>query len=123
MKRRLALLALLAISCGEEFQEADDDSPCNLDPWRCEEGQTCWPNARSEFVCLNEGAGAMNEPCELVGGSPRCQQDLLCVQLEGQMMGICRPFCDPNNPNHACPGGGACDSFQLGNTQVKVCTP
>ena len=136
-----ALLAALLLACwpaacgGDDFSSGDPPPPCNLDPWTCASGQTCWPNAAGDgFACLN-GAAGIGEGASCSGlfpGSPTCGAGLFCVTLDPSMpeIKICTRFCDATNPDRGCPEGQSCfttgilnedGSAEIGD--VQVCRP
>jgi hypothetical protein len=131
MRSLLALLAALALAagCGDEFEEQEGSGgagPCQEDPWSCPDMQTCWPTSDSSFGCLNQGQGAVGAPCNLgVGSSPTCLADLFCYATALQP-GVCSPFCDPADPDRACPGNAPCDDLFLNQPLglfIRVCRP
>jgi hypothetical protein len=127
--RWLVFVALGSLfSCGDEFEtEEGPDRPCNENPWSCPEDQTCWPSSPNAFECLNASGGDLNAACNLAVGSPQCLDGLICYQTEQHPMGVCRPFCDPVDPERACPDGAVCDILRLSNgpppIEVRVCRP
>jgi hypothetical protein len=126
------LAALLGVAsfaaCGGDDFSSDGGEPagpCNEDPWSCASGQTCWPNAdENGFVCLNGASGIVEgASCELFAGTVTCGPTLFCAQS------ACRRFCDPEDPNRACPDGQICSLVPIQNVagtvvigEVQVCT-
>lgn len=111
---RGVFLALPALSGCAQVAGVEDWTPipCNVDPWSCPAGQTCWINAAADrFECFNGGVGQVGEACHNYAGEPTCGEYLACLQLEGAAEGKCTPYCDVQNPAHACPSGNSCQAF------------
>src|SRR5438128_4407199 len=112
--RILAFAAILAgaaiVACSSSSSTPGDagaPTTCDVDPWQCAAGQTCWPkDVNLNFTCLNSGQGKINEPCLFTAGQATCGDNLACLQLFGQAMGTCTPYCDNTKPTHSCPNGG-----------------
>jgi hypothetical protein len=98
---------------------------CNADPWSCPAGQTCSiANKGKTFACLDSGAGKIGEPCQNIIDQPQCADGLTCFQIQGQMMGVCSPFCDPTSSEHACSSSAPCVNVQFGSAgTAKLCQP
>lgn len=91
---------------------------CNDNPWICPAGQTCWPVGPDQgFDCFNEGPGALGEGCQLYPSSPTCRAGLLCGAGD-----VCAPYCDTQDPAHACPSPLVCLPLQITQAgEVHVC--
>ncbi|NUO49972.1 MAG: hypothetical protein HOV80_14045 [Polyangiaceae bacterium] len=126
------VIGLAVIGCGDS--DADDSgtggsggsapASCVSDPWSCPDGQTCWVNSdQKSFACLNSGPGAVGTECSSIAASPACQDDLICLQLQGQAKGACTEYCDPMDPAHACPENRQCLAVQLAGSLLHACAP
>jgi hypothetical protein len=123
----MAALALaLGAACDSDDTRGDDGpNTCNTDPWSCPSGQTCWPDMQGDFMCLNSGPGAAGDSCQLVLNQPTCSDGLLCFMLAGQTQGVCTQYCDPTNPEHACPDSAPCRNLILQSSEAtfQACEP
>lgn len=130
--------ALFAIGC--HGSSGDSGAPCNVDPWQCGSGQTCWPescvcpsgqacdptNCTPQFQCVASVAAQQGQSCSLTIGSATCGDQLTCFQLGTSAgSGVCRPFCDPSDPSHGCTSGFQCTTVLVGNSEAQesVCLP
>src|SRR5262245_2834427 len=111
MKRLHALLAATLFAtawaggCSGD-EPAKPEPPFNENPWSCPGGQTCSPDVTAEkFDCFAAGMGKAGDTCLNTIGQPSCGEDLGCLQLQGQANGQCTPYCDLQDPAHACPAG------------------
>jgi hypothetical protein len=114
----LALFWVVGCSANSSTNE-----PCNLDPWGCPAGQTCWPATETSFACLNSGSGIPGAACQDTVGSPTCGDTLGCLEI-GPSGGVCSPYCDEAEPSHACPAGQTCKTAFLlgaGGAQFQIC--
>ena len=126
-----ALVAMVGVAgCGSDTGGAGGSgggvaAGCNTNPWSCTAGQTCAiAKEGTLFACLNSGAGKIGESCQNIIDQPQCSDGLTCFQLQGQMMGVCSPFCDPSNSAHACPSSAPCVNVQFGSAgTAKLCQP
>jgi hypothetical protein len=70
----VSIFALTACSNGGNSQ-----GPCNLNPFECSAGQTCWVsdnNTPPTFACLNSGPGKKGASCSPTIDAPRVAMDL-----------------------------------------------
>ena len=107
-----ALIATVFVAgCGSDTGGAggsEGPAGCNTNPWSCTAGQTCSiANQGKTFACLDSGAGKIGESCKNTIDQPQCGDGMTCLQIQGQMTGVCSPFCDPTNSAHACPDSAA----------------
>jgi hypothetical protein len=123
LSRSVVVFCLFTAACSTS--SSIPAPPCNVDPFTCPTGQTCWAtNTMGDFACLNSGPGALGAPCENTVGAPTCKDGLLCVQTSAAE-GSCLAYCDPTSPEHACAGGAACETVELIGTSDlgHVCVP
>jgi hypothetical protein len=127
----LLLLALTAVACGDEFEEETNGSAtsgptlpaseCWRDPWICPAGQVCWLADNTSVACFNQGQGELFDECEPFAGTPDCEEGMFCLRLDQNLPGYCSPFCDPQDPNRACPENGRCLTLGLPeNTSIQL---
>jgi len=122
-----ASLAAVAASCSSSTNSAPPQ--CNSNPWQCPTGQTCWITDKTPtYACLNSGTGKQGDSCESYVSQPGCSDALFCFQQDPTVPGACEPFCDPNNPAHACPASSVCNQVYFNGNQtqtalVYVCIP
>jgi len=123
----VAVLFVQAAGCGDEFQQEDNPCEgvaCNEDPWCCPSGQTCGSDSMTTFGCLNVGQSGPGEPCEKYVGIPGCGERLFCFTGGGSPQGVCVPFCDPTDPDRACPNYHHCLQVTVNDsTVIHVCDP
>lgn len=128
-KTAWTLLACSLVACGDDATGTGGGGGsatqgCIEEPWGCPDGQTCWVNAdQSDFACLNSGPGKLGDDCQNVAGTPTCEDDLACLQLQGQAMGKCTEYCDPQDPARACPDNRQCELIQIIGKQFHACDP
>ena len=83
-------------------------------------GTFCIPDAsqNNELYCLpgNTGAASFGETCDPTKAAPGDCQSTLCYGKYKKCTKTCR---DSND----CPGGGSCDSVDIGNVKLNVCFP
>lgn len=91
---------------------------CNLDPWQCPAGQTCWPkDTAGTFGCLNSASGKhKGDACVNTAGSPTCGDAMVCLQLSGAGSGTCTEYCDPATAGRGCGDGETCRGVSLSGT-------
>ena len=118
-------LTLTAVACGDSFEEEEQPqaastggsttppAECWRDPWSCPAGQTCWLADNVSVACFNQGQGELFSDCDPFFGAPACEQGMFCLRLDQNLPGQCSPFCDPQDPNRACPENGRCLQVQL----------
>ena len=108
--------------------------PCNEDPWKCPDGQTCWLGGEpasdgswdGTFECLNSRPnGKAGCSCNLKIGIPSCADDLYCLILLGEDAPAphCTFFCDNKSPDHACPVGFYCGPVSVSSQTINLCIP
>lgn len=120
------LLSLLLAACSSSSGGGSASTPCNLEPWECSSGQTCWPQSQSAFACMNAGPGSLGSTCQDTVGSPSCGAGLFCLQSLNTMAGTCVAYCSTTDPKHACTGNAQCETAALGGTggpEFSVCVP
>lgn len=135
-----ALLAVVACSSSESPSASDGAggsapvAECNVDPWTCPGGQTCWPSATStqtsvHFQCQTSTKGAgKGAACQALVGMPTCDDGHACFASvqSGSANGTCLPFCDTTNPAHACSAGETCRVVSFDGTLkggFHLCVP
>jgi hypothetical protein len=113
----LGLVATAFFACSSSNSASSDGSGassggptgCLSDPFVCPAGQTCWlSDASANSACLNSGPGKVGSSCLNTPGAPTCGDGLVCFQAATTAFGVCTLYCDAANPEHACPGNGAC---------------
>ncbi len=117
----LSTIASLTLACSSS--SSSSTPPCNENPWECAPSQTCWPTSQNTFACLNQGPGKTGSQCQDSPGTPTCGEGLACLQTSAST-GVCTPYCDNTDPNHACPTGQTCQTaFLLGGSgpEFHVC--
>lgn len=129
---RAAWLTLLLAACGDEFVSADEPAPlpaCNVDPWQCSAGTTCWVASASslDYECLVSGPAAQGEACFPAVGAPPCKDGLFCYPTSSTE-GTCNRFCSLQDISKACPDDQICKAFAINvaGTQldpIHVCAP
>lgn len=94
---------------------------CNVDPWQCGTGQTCWPtDTAGTFGCLNSAAGKnRGDACVNTVNSPSCGDTMVCLQLAGAGGGTCVGYCDPAKPGRGCGEGETCQEVRLTGTSAS----
>ncbi len=122
-------VALPWFGCGSDSEaETPVAAECNVDPWQCAAGQTCWPSdLQGSYACLPAAAGnAKGADCDNIAAQPHCDEDLSCFPGPVPGKGLCMPFCDAT-PDHACGPGEFCTTVLLAATQkqlpIHVCQP
>jgi hypothetical protein len=121
----LSALALVAVAFATACSSSSSPPPpCNQNPFECAAGQTCWvTDTAGTFACLNSGAGQVGGSCAATVDVPTCGDGLACLQMDLSVPGTCLQFCDPTNPSHGCPGGGACEPAGFSTTAMfHVCS-
>src|SRR5262245_14727190 len=93
-------LVLMLIACGktdEEGSELQGPPQCNVDPWQCPAGQTCWTiDDQGNFGCIPSAANAKKgDPCSPGIGQATCGDAMACLKRIGQGKGSCRAYCAP----------------------------
>ncbi len=135
----LCLWALTMVACGDDSASGGagggaaggagagggaSPSGCTADPFACPAGQTCWIDENQmTFSCLNSGPGDPGDSCVNIAGQPTCGDGHACLQLAGASNGVCTPYCDPEDPAHACPDNAECLSVELAGALFRVCEP
>lgn len=76
------------------------DAGCANDPFACPAGKTCgFADVNgAKLECLPSGASVLGDACKNIVGAPECGDELICLQLQGDPGGTCRPFCDAAHP-------------------------
>jgi hypothetical protein len=112
------LIAMSSVACSSSSSsDAPAATPCNVDPWQCPAGQTCWLKDNTlAFACLNSAAGkAKGDSCGNTVGSPTCGDGLSCLQLDISKPGVCAPFCDNAKAGRGCAAGETCVEVRINN--------
>jgi len=117
----LPALLLTLVACSSEGNPSAPPPGCNVDPWQCPAGQTCWPtDLAGHFACLNSANGKKKgDACGNTVGAPTCGDALACLQLAGSSGGTCLPYCDPAKPAHGCAAGETCQQIVLSGTTAS----
>jgi hypothetical protein len=112
------VFAMSSAACSSSSSDTAVTTPCNVDPWQCPTGQTCWPKDQTgAFACLNSAAGkAKGDACTNTVGSPTCGDGLACFQGVGDSSGKCVPFCDNATAGRGCGAGETCSTVTLAGT-------
>jgi hypothetical protein len=117
----LWLGAFCIVGCGQVSPPPTNGSGCNLNPFACPSGTTCWlRDNEPTFACLRSGTANEGEHCFDQVGIAQCVDGLTCLQLDSSG-GVCRQYCDPLNPAHGCPTGQHCShgSVNVGDAGVS----
>jgi hypothetical protein len=109
------------------------------DPWAqdCPEGEKCVAYDSSGVTwdankCVPvTGDGAAGDPCISAGaveGTDDCDQDTFCwevMDVEGQLVGVCTPFCGGTMEEPICDPGFSCVIANTGsiNLCISLCDP
>ncbi len=127
---KMALVAVVVLGgagCGSSDSGGSTaaPTPCNVDPWTCPAGQTCWATDMSgAFGCLNsDSTKSKGDSCVNSVGQPTCPDDMICLQLQGQAKGVCAPYCSMTDPGKACDTGETCVTLLFGGSQAHACRP
>ncbi len=128
----VALLLLPLAACGDEFISAEERAPlpdCNVDPWQCSAGKTCWVESAStlDYECLVSGPAAQGAACFPAIGAPPCDDGLFCYPTDSTS-GTCNRFCDLHDVAKGCPDGQICKAFAINVAgtlldPIHVCAP
>jgi hypothetical protein len=118
MLRQAWLAAAMLAACSSS--SGGGPQPCNVDPFSCPTGQTCWALDVSTFKCMNSGAGKAGDGCSALFGQPECGDGLACFMSATTSQGVCTPFCEPSHP---CANGATCRAayFAPGGAQIPIC--
>ncbi|EDM77708.1 putative lipoprotein [Plesiocystis pacifica SIR-1] len=116
--------------------EADEPpEPCDMFAQDCPEGDKCVPEIvggqLQQAVCTTVvGDTPYGEPCSLVEGGQgydTCDDASWCfnlIEVEGELVGTCTPFCTGNAEDADCPEGYACQLSAEGPPVcVDICDP
>jgi hypothetical protein len=111
------VLTMSSAACSSSSSDAPAATPCNVDPWQCPAGQTCWLKDNTlAFACLNSAAGkAKGDACGNTVGAPTCGDGLSCLQLDVSKPGQCAPFCDNAKAGKGCAAGESCVEVRINN--------
>ncbi len=130
--RTVVLLALLALALGAcSTTPSSNDagavpSGCNVDPFVCAPGETCWPKDYAPtFACLKSAPGkSVQDPCANQPGVVTCSDNQACVEFSAGRGG-CLSYC--SDALHPCPGTQLCVEIKVGTSaespSIKVCAP
>lgn len=116
-----------------------DASPAQCDPWvqDCKEGEKCVPygstggNWDANKCVPVEGDGQPGDACTYTGTSSAtddCGPDSHCwdvMDVDGQSMGVCTPFCAGNPDSPICGPGTSCLVANEGSITlcIETCDP
>ena len=127
------LVATAFVACSSSNSASGDGSGassgaptgCLANPFVCPAGQTCWlTDAAANSACLNSGPGKIGGSCLNTPGAPTCGDGLVCFQSATTEFGVCTLYCDAANPDHACPGNGACLLAEFTpQAMFHICSP
>lgn len=113
--------------------------PCGDDPFRCAEGETCWPADDGARCVPSKDYKTKGEDCELLVGRSSCADDLVCITVQNPYdagpvdpkkdtgpsptsvpVSLCAPYCDDAHP---CGPGETCTTTALAGFSARVCVP
>jgi hypothetical protein len=120
----------------ELFLPQPDMPPFHCNQWTqdCPEGEKCVPYSSTggpwdDHKCVPVlGEQAPGEPCFYDGveaATDDCDETSFCwdvMDVDGQMIGICRQFCLGNADDYECPPGSVCLHYDI-NACIPYCDP
>ncbi|MGB1698914.1 MAG: hypothetical protein ACPHRO_03095 [Nannocystaceae bacterium] len=111
----------MSVGCeppGAPCMKVDDPAPCSNPTDTCDATSICMS------VDADTGIGTCVEMCTGSPEDPACPQTgLQCAQLNGGVLNLCVPGCDPLLPG-SCPDGEACSpAYQGDSISSFICLP